>query len=113
MRLLVNLIAFLTFVSVPVPEEPTLSSNDVTVIVPSVEPYGEDFQECIQSVLQTNPVEIVVVTAGAENLARAISSCQGCPTIHVLSTEVVNKRIQTCKGLSIVRGLLLSIESAF
>lgn len=98
-RLLVNLIAFLTFVSVPIPEEPTLSSDDVTVIVPSVEPYGEDFEECIQSVLQTNPAEIVVVTVN-KNLVRAISSCKcQSPAIRVLSIEVANKRGQICQAL--------------
>lgn len=98
-RLLINLIAFLTFVSMPIPEEPILSSSDVTVIVPSVEPYGEEFQECVQSVLLTNPAEIIVVTVGAENLARTISSCQWSPKISVLSTEVANKRVQVCKAL--------------
>lgn len=99
-RLLVNLIAFLTFVSVPIPKEPILSSDDVTVIVPSVQAYGEEFQECLQSVLQTNPAEILVVTVGADNLARAISNCQWSPVIRVLSTEVANKRVQICKALS-------------
>lgn len=111
-RLFVNLIAFLTFVSVSIPEEPTLSSDDVTVIVPSVQPYGEEFEECIQSVLQTNPVEIVVVTVGDDNLARAISSCQGSPVIRVLSIEVANKRVQVCEALSNVWELL-STDLAF
>lgn len=111
-RLLINLIAFLTFVSVPILEEPTLSSDDVTVIVPTIQPYGEEFQECIQSISQTNPAEIIVVTVGAKNIARAISSCQWSPAIRVLSTEVANKRVQVCKALPNVCELLLSIELA-
>lgn len=99
-RLLINLIAFLTFVSVPVPKESTLSSDDVTVIVPSIQPYGEEFQECMQSILQTNPAEILVVTVGAKNLTRAISDCQWSPAIRVLSIEVANKRAQICQALS-------------
>ncbi|MCJ1466884.1 hypothetical protein MMC07_005506 [Pseudocyphellaria aurata] len=101
-RLLVNLIAFLTFVSVPIPQEPTLSADDVTVIVPSVEPYGEIFEECIQSLLQTNPAEIVVVTVN-KNLARAISTCKcQSPAIRVLSIEVANKREQVKTPITVL-----------
>lgn len=101
-RLIVNLIAFLTFAAASIPEESTLTSGDVTVIVPSVQPYGEEFQECVQSIVQTSPAEILVVTVGAENRARAISNCRWAPTIRVLSTEVASKRLQICKALSSV-----------
>lgn len=98
-RLLVSLVAFCTFASVLVREFPTLSAADVTVIVPSVEPSGEKFQECVQSILKTSPAGIIVVTAGSLGLVQARSICDLSPIIRVLSIERPNKRAQICRAL--------------
>ena len=45
-RLIVNQAAFCLYKPVAVPAKPTLTAKDVRVIVPTVEPDGEQFEEC-------------------------------------------------------------------
>lgn len=70
MRLVV---AFWRYKPYPVPKVPSHTSKDVTVIVPTVKPYGEDFEECIRSIAHNHPAEILVVTAGVENFDSIIA----------------------------------------
>lgn len=99
MRLVVHIVAFWKYKPYPVPEAPSYTSKDVTVIVPTVKPYGEDFDECIQSVVHNHPAEILVVTAGAENFERAFSMSREYPEIQVSMVKWPDKRVQVCKVL--------------
>lgn len=67
--------------------------------MPTVQPYGKDFEECIRSVMQNHPAEILVVTAGAENLERALLTKAQYPEIQVSTVEWPNKRVQVCEAL--------------
>ena len=98
-RLVVHIVAFWKYKPYPVPENPSYTSKDVTVIVPTVKPYGEEFDECIRSVINNHPAKIQVVTAGAENLERALSINIRYPEIQVSMLESPNKRMQICKVL--------------
>ena len=98
-RLVVHIVAFWKYKPYPVPKVPSYKSTDVTVIVPTVKPYGEDFDECVQSVVHNNPAKILVVTAGAENFERALSINTKYPEIHVSMVKWPNKRVQICKVL--------------
>ncbi|KAH7175242.1 nucleotide-diphospho-sugar transferase [Dactylonectria macrodidyma] len=44
--------------------DPAFSRSDVTVILPTIDPNGPDFQECIRSILRNQPSTILVVTVG-------------------------------------------------
>lgn len=77
----------------------------MTVIVPTVLPYGEEFEECIDSVMQNHPAEIFVVTAGTENFKKALLINKQYPDIRVSRVEVPNKRVQICVALLKVRTL--------
>lgn len=99
-RLVVHLAAFLAYRPTPVPENPTYEPEDATVIIPSVEPYGHEFEECIRSVLANKAGEIIVVTVGKERLALAKEVCSRLSRcIRVLSTDAANKRVQVVHGL--------------
>ena len=63
-RLLINILGFLLYTPTPKPLYPTLTPNDVTVIVPTIDPSNKGFGECIGSILANRPASVVIVTAG-------------------------------------------------
>ncbi|KAF5014100.1 hypothetical protein F66182_15040, partial [Fusarium sp. NRRL 66182] len=64
-RLVVNLWSFYTFKPIPIPENPKLTAEDVTVIVPSLEGCGDELVETIRTILDTKPHELLLVTIEA------------------------------------------------
>ena len=72
LRVAVNLGGFFWYKATPIPDSPSLRARHVAAIVPTVEPCGEHFESCIQSILANNPAKIIIVTAGLGNYKRAI-----------------------------------------
>ena len=103
-RLIYNLKAFLSYQPIAIPEEPSLTAaKDVTVIVPTVEPYGTQFEECIQSIDYNGPSKIIVVTAGPGNYEKAIKSTRMYTKVVVMNCNAQNKREQVCLAIPEVR----------
>ena len=102
-RLIVNQAAFCLYKPVAVPAKPTLTAKDVTVIVPTVEPYGELFDECIRSIHANEPAKIIIVAAGPGNYDKAINSTGIYSNVRVMHCTVQNKRQQICEALPEVR----------
>lgn len=101
-RLVVHMVAFSMYRSYPVPRSPTYSSDDVTVIVPSVNPHGEEFEECIESIHANRPKQIVIVTVGADQLNHLIRESpiiRRFPRILCCATNVANKRLQVVRPI--------------
>ena len=99
-RLLVNVAGFLAYRSTPLPKEPTLTPDDVTVIVPTVDAGNPDFEECITSIVRNGPAKIVVVVANdVEVDHRAGCYQERFPSVSVIFTRKANKRAQICQGL--------------
>lgn len=73
-RLPVNLVAFCFYNPVAVSDHPKPRARDVTIIVPTVKPYGVQFDECIRSIHTNRPAEILVVTAGLRLFDMAVQS---------------------------------------
>lgn len=46
--------------------DPSFKRDDVTVILPTVDPQGPDFRECVLSIMANRPASILVVTVGAQ-----------------------------------------------
>ncbi|KAM0414715.1 hypothetical protein ACHAPT_013454 [Fusarium lateritium] len=46
--------------------DPAFTRGDVTVIIPTVEPQGPNFRECILSIIANQPHRILVVTVGSQ-----------------------------------------------
>lgn len=93
-RLLVNLTAFCLYKPIVISGHPDLTARNVTVIIPTVEPYGKLFEECIESIYASGPAKIIIVTAGAHNYDRAIESASMYPDIRIMRCHIQNKRKQ-------------------
>ena len=102
-RLIVNLIAFCCYKPIAVSRDPGLTAKDVTVIIPTVEPYGQHFVECIRSIYANGPANIIVVTAGPGNYETAIKTLSAYSNILIKHCLSQNKRRQICEALPEVR----------
>ena len=99
LRLVVNLFAFCRLRPIPIPANPRLTSQDVTVVIPSIEGDGEVLWETIASILTTEPFEVILVTIDA-NLTRAQSMVKlmGTPKVQIRSVAYPNKRRQMVRA---------------
>lgn len=95
-----NLYAFIRLRPRPIPENPRLTSQDVTVVIPSIYGDGEVLSETIRSILATEPYEIILVTVKT-NLTRAQMMVKGMGTskIRVRSEMYPNKRRQMVRAI--------------
>lgn len=106
-RLLVGLFTVWTYEAHKPQNSPTPSTEDVTVIVPTVDPAGVQFEECIKSIVAAGPSKIIVVTAGngrcgRTNLEILERDWKAHAAIQLMECEVMNKRKQICKALPVV-----------
>lgn len=100
LRLAVNLFAFSQIRPLPVPEHPSLTSQDVTVVIPSIEGAGDAIFEAIRSILITEPYQVLIITVDA-NLERAKSMVKdmGTKKVKVHSVAYPNKRRQMVRAI--------------
>ena len=106
-RLVVNLFAFCRTRPVPIPEAPSLTSQDVTVVIPSLEGDGPELWDTIRSILVTEPFEIILVTIDAHlDRARMMVKSMGTPRIRVLSVPHPNKRFQMVRAIPDIRTII-------
>ncbi|KKY19864.1 putative capsule polysaccharide synthase [Diplodia seriata] len=103
-RLVVHVIAYNRFKPAPVQKNPKFTARDVTVIIPTVEPRGDAFEECIRRVLANGPASILIVTVGDDNIHDATEHCKALPlgpsTIRVLSVPAPSKREQVKRAVA-------------
>lgn len=99
LRLAVSLVAFCSYNPVTTFVAPKLNSTDVTVIVPTVEPYGKDFEECIETIIANGPARIIVVTAGRGIYDKAVKTMRNYSDILIKDCRFQNKREQICVAL--------------
>ncbi|KAG8533835.1 uncharacterized protein KY384_001576 [Bacidia gigantensis] len=104
LRLIVNIFAFTKLRPIPTPDNPRLGSQDVTVIIPSIEGHGKVLLETIESILRTEPFEIVVVTTDGNSAAAwQMVRQMGSPRVRVLSIAYPNKRHQMVRAIPEVK----------
>ncbi|KAL2163175.1 hypothetical protein VTH06DRAFT_5231 [Thermothelomyces fergusii] len=100
LRFCINLIAFWLYRPAPRPAKPTYTPRDVTAILPTVEPEGEEFLETLRSCAANGPATIIVVTAGNELFAKASAVVgkftSAYPNVNFVvdRTQVASKRAQ-------------------
>jgi cellulose synthase/poly-beta-1,6-N-acetylglucosamine synthase-like glycosyltransferase len=100
-RLIGNCVSSWTFRSIPPPDNPTYTSDDVTVVIPTIcgEDQHDDFKLCLQSCLAIEPHEILVITTN-RNLLRIIELAHSIDArIQVMAVSVANKREQICEAI--------------
>jgi hypothetical protein len=97
-RLVVGVIFYLRARPIPVPEKPSLTNDDVTVVIPTVNPNGLEFPACVASICANLPREIFIVTSDEEKATEAAQMLPNIDTrgvsIRVLSANIANKRQQ-------------------
>lgn len=99
-RLIVNIISHWTFKPIPIPTNPSYTSNDVTVIIPTIDGDGEELRRTIKTCLATQPFEVVVVTIDANvKHAWAMAAAINNKKIRVISIPKANKRSQMCEAI--------------
>lgn len=98
-RLIVNIIAAWTSKPIRPASKPTLTSADVTVVIPTLG-ENKEFSECVQSINACNPAAITIVTP-EKNVHRIKNLCEkiGLYKVKVLGAKKANKRLQMVQGL--------------
>ena len=98
LRYFVNIFAFLCHQTIPIPETPRLTSEDVTVVIPSL--GGDGLEDTIRSILATEPHQIIIVTIDA-NAGKASKMVKKMTTtkVRVMSVAQPNKRRQMVKAI--------------
>jgi cellulose synthase/poly-beta-1,6-N-acetylglucosamine synthase-like glycosyltransferase len=110
LRLVVHMISYyFIYRPTPIPANPTLKPSDVTVIVPTIDPENDGFQECLRTVLQNQPGAILIVTVGnakvklVNKVIKPFRKSWPSTTISVTQTNQANKRRQVCHAIPQVR----------
>lgn len=109
-RLVVNLIAVWTFKPILPPENPTLTSQDATIIIPTLAGCGEELEETLHTILTNEPYQIMLVTIDA-NKHKAQEMLRSMPAsktrIKLLSVPKPNKRRQMVRAIPEVKTEIL------
>lgn len=108
-RLVGHLMASWTYRPYPSLPEPNWHAHEVTVILPTIDPKGPDFQECVLSILANKPLRLMVVTVGKKLLGEcrdvlsAIERPNEFTEISVSSLPVASKRRQIAHAMPHVK----------
>ncbi|KAL4951808.1 nucleotide-diphospho-sugar transferase [Aspergillus filifer] len=105
-RLVVNLISFYTFRPIPPPENPKLTPDDVTVIIPTLDGCGEELERTIETILVNRPFQLLLVTIEA-NRKKAEGMLSRMPAaknrIRLFTVTHPNKRRQMTQAIPKVK----------
>ncbi|KAK0391995.1 hypothetical protein NLU13_1493 [Sarocladium strictum] len=99
-RLLVHCVSHWRYKSKPIPLEPTFTSKDVTVVIPTIHNAFEELRPSLMSILACKPAELILITTTSKKPALdRLAKTLGHPKIRVFCTRIANKRLQVCKAL--------------
>jgi hypothetical protein len=98
--LIVNCISHWTYRPVPLPENPTYTSQDVTIILPTIAQGGDELETTLKTCLKAEPFELILVTidANVDHLTKLANKIN-TKKIRVLSIRQANKRRQMCRAI--------------
>lgn len=97
-RLLGNLIAFLSYKPVSPSKSPKLTTKNATVIVSTVNPYSQAFADRTRTILANGPKAVIVVI-GCHG-KRWKDAPEGVKVYHLVGTP--SKRKQICRALRLL-----------
>jgi cellulose synthase/poly-beta-1,6-N-acetylglucosamine synthase-like glycosyltransferase len=101
LRLIIGILSSMTLRPVQIPQNPSYRPLDVTVIIPTVEPFGQEFEETVKSALRNEAGQIIVVTTTQQALDRALPFCSAHGSkVRLLLAPRANKRFQMACGLA-------------
>ena len=109
LRFIVNILAYSTLKGYPVRNNPTFTSSDVSVVVPTVFADKDEVMACLKRVRVCSPRQIIVVTredlvpsvyaACAEVTAAATEEKEKLNAVQVIGVSQLNKRTQMVAAL--------------
>ena len=89
-----------TYKSKPIPKNPTFTSRDVTVVIPTIHNVFEELRPSLESILACEPAELMLVTTyDKKKSLEALADSLNHPKVRVLATPIANKRLQVCEAL--------------
>lgn len=103
-RLIVHTISHWLYKNYEIPENPSYSAKDVTVIIPTIHNNFEELKESLQSILACNPFELLLVTT-TDKHERLLSFAKTleASNVRVFHVPIANKRIQVCEAIPEVK----------
>jgi hypothetical protein len=102
-KLIVNTISWTLGKPYPARTHPNYRPENITVIIPSANPKGDEFGQTVTSALRSGAAKVIIVTFGAYNMEHARAACDGLPhaeRLLIVDNVVENKRLQMCRGVS-------------
>lgn len=99
-RLIVHCFSHWTYKSKPIPEKPSYTAEDVTVVIPTIHNCFEELRPSLESILACKPHELILVTTFDKevSLLKLVSTLSS-RNIRVLCSSIANKRLQVCEAL--------------
>lgn len=87
------------------PDKPSFTHDDVTVVIPTIHNVLEELEPSLRSILACRPAELILVTTHGKRAAleRLVASLGSRVKIRVLDTPIANKRLQVCEALPNVK----------
>jgi cellulose synthase/poly-beta-1,6-N-acetylglucosamine synthase-like glycosyltransferase len=105
LKVVVHTVSYSLYRPMPTPRNPTLTSKDCTVIVPTVGDLDDEFVECIRSILACNPKGVIISTVGHAKLLQASKICSQIDPhrIDVVAIDCPSKRAQVVAAVKHVK----------
>jgi cellulose synthase/poly-beta-1,6-N-acetylglucosamine synthase-like glycosyltransferase len=100
-RLWVNLASNWTYTPMQPVDDPTVTSKDMTIIIPTVAEDLQQLKETVQSALRLEPLELLLVTPDSrvKRVYQMVEDLGSPKIIQVLSVSQANKRRQLCRAI--------------
>lgn len=107
-RFIVNTGSHWFYKTVAIPAKPSYTSNDITVIIPTIHNNFEELKESLQSILACQPYELLLVTTSDkyQRLLRFVKTLEAS-NVRVFHVPIANKRIQVCEAIPKVKTALI------
>ena len=104
LRFLVHTYSHWRYTSRPIPANPSYTSKDVTVIIPTIHNNFEELRESIQSILACQPYELLLVTTSDKytKLVNFVKTLE-VSNVKTFQVPIANKRIQVCEAIPKVK----------
>ncbi|KAI9648063.1 Type 2 glycosyltransferase [Ciborinia camelliae] len=107
-RFIVNTISHWVYRTVPIPSNPSFTSKDVSVIIPTIHNNFDELRDSLQSILACQPAELILVTT-ADKYQKLLyfSKSLEANNVSVYFAPIANKRIQVCEVIPKVKTRIL------
>ena len=104
-RLWVNLVALARYRPIPPPDGPTITSQDMTVIIPTIAEDISQLKETVQTAYRLEPFEVLLVTPDSrvKRLHQMVEELDSPKRIQILTVSQANKRRQLSRAIPEVK----------